>query len=120
MAHGEELPLYHKTYGLVKYLYEAVRNFPKEYKYSIGSDMLGLAWQCLDLVVTANAVSNTDKSKHIERLDMTYERLKLRVRMSQEIRLLSPGQFVHLERQYLLEIGRMIGGWKRWADTLRV
>ncbi|MFZ1626985.1 MAG: four helix bundle protein [Candidatus Moraniibacteriota bacterium] len=119
MARGEELPLYHKTYGLTKYLYEAVQNFPKEYKYSIGSDMISLAWECLDLVLEANAASNAGKSAVIRRLDGACEKLKLRVRMSQEIRLFSPGQFAHIQEQYLFEIGRMIGGWKQWAERLR-
>lgn len=118
MVRGEELPLYHKTYGLTKYLYETVRNFPKEYKYSLGADMLALAWQCIDLILAANSVPNTEKRDSIGRLDATHTRLMLRVRMAQEIHVLSPGQFAHLEEQYLLEIGRMIGGWKQWARNL--
>ncbi len=117
MAHSEEIPLYRKTYGLTKYLYEVVRNFPKEYKYSLGSDMLALSWECLDLVLSANATPNAGKSVIIGRLDRTHTRLQMRVRMSEEIHLISPGQFAHIEEQYLLEIGRMIGGWKEWADT---
>jgi len=116
MARGETLPLYHKLYGLTKFLYGAVRSFPKEYKYSIGHDLVRLSWECLDLVLEVNAVSNTDKPKVISRLDACCEKLRLRVRMSQEIQLFSPRQFAHIQEQYLLEIGRMIGGWKKWSE----
>ena len=115
MARSDHLPLYHKIYGLIKYLYGTVRNFPKEYKYSLGSEMIGLAWNCLDLVVEANSCPNTEKGGKISRLSCTHDKLKMRLRMSQEIKLISVGQFSHLEENYMLETGKMIGGWKNWA-----
>ena len=116
MARGEELPLYHKTYGLIKFLYGAVRSFPKEYKYSIGSDLVQLSWQCLDLVLEVNALPNAQKPGALRRLGFVFEKLKLRVRLGQEIKVFSPGQFAHIQEQYLLEIGKMIGGWQKWAE----
>ena len=120
MARSEELPLYNKTYGLIKYLYSAVRGFPKEHKYVLGSDIMRLAWECLDMIFEANVASNAAKASVIGRLDMTCRKLQLRVRMSQEIGLVSPGQFAHIQERYLLEIGRMIGGWKQWAEKVRL
>lgn len=107
--------IYYILYQLTKQYYAIVKNFPKEYKYSLGAETISLLWNCLDLVVEANASPNQDKMGKISLLSAVYEKLKLRIRMSQEIQLISIGQFTHIEESYMLEIGRMIGGWKSWS-----
>jgi len=93
-----------------------IKNFPKEYKYELGRDMIKLSWRCLDLSLEANSAQNQNKRIKIIELNKVYEKLKMRVRMSQEINLITINQFAHLEEIYLLEIGRMIGGWKKWSE----
>ena len=39
MALHTELPLYRDTYKLVLEIFVSTKNFPKEYKYSLGRDM---------------------------------------------------------------------------------
>lgn len=92
-----------------------IKNFPKEHKYALGTDILNLSWNCLDLIVEANAKANDEKKIKIAELSRVYDKLKMRIRMSQEINLISLAQFSHIEENYLLEIGRMIGGWSKWA-----
>ena len=110
---SNQFPLYHKTYQLLKILYGMVKNFPKEHKYSLGAEMIGLTWQCLDLTIEANGLVNNRKAPKISELSAVFDRLKMRVRLAQEIDLLSIGQFAHLQENYLLEIGQEIGGWSR-------
>lgn len=112
----DKLALYHKHYQLIKQLYGVVKNFPKEHKYSFGADLVALAWDCLDLVIEANGKPNNEKASVIAELSSAHDKLKMRLRMSQEIKLISVGQFAHLQENYMLEIGKMIGGWKNWAD----
>ena len=38
MTESTHLKLYYKIFKLTKYFYEVVRNFPKEYKYSLGKE----------------------------------------------------------------------------------
>lgn len=112
---NNQFPLYHKIYQLLKILYKTVKNFPKEYKYNLGQEMIDLAWKCLDLTVEANLLPNYCKKTKIGELSSAFDRLKLRIRMGQEIDLLSVGQFAHIQENYLLEIGKEIGGWLNWA-----
>lgn len=112
---NSQLPVYHKIYQLIKILYRTVKNFPKEHKYSLGGEILELSWRCLDLTIEANTLPNDRKEPKISELSAIFDRLKMRIRMSQEIQLLSVGQFVHLEENYLLPIGREVGGWLKWA-----
>jgi len=61
MSDYQHLPLYLKTYQFVKFLYIMVKSFPKEYKYTLGEDILKLAWVCLDTVLEANLLPNEKK-----------------------------------------------------------
>jgi len=116
MSNSQHLPLYLKIYQLIKFLYERVRNFPKEYKYTLGENILNLSWRCLDLVLEANISPNEKKHPKILELSITFDKLKIRLRMAQELDLISKRQFVHIQTYYIKEIGEMIGGWLRWAS----
>lgn len=112
---GTNAPLYHKLYQLTKKLYSVVHNMPREYKYELGREILGLSWECLDLFFEANSAENINKKVHIKELSKTYDRLKLRLRMAQELKLIPEGQFSVLQEEYLLPAGKMIGGWINWT-----
>jgi hypothetical protein len=116
MQSNAHLSLYNKFYGLIKTLYQLTRSFPKEYKYTLGQDILALAWANLDLVIEANALPNNCKKVKIIELSTVFDKLKMRIRLSQEINLLTVRQFAHLQDNYLLAIGREIGGWLKWAE----
>jgi hypothetical protein len=93
-----------------------VRNFPKQYKYTLGENILGLGWRCLDLVLEANSLSNEKKCSKILELSITFDELKIRIRMAQELNLISERQFAHIQTYYAKEIGEMIGGWLKWSN----
>jgi hypothetical protein len=116
MAQNQHLLLYFKFYQLTKYLYERVRNFPKQYKYSLGQNILDLSWSCLDLLVAANAFSREEKHLKVVSLSIAFDCLKVRLRMAQETGALSVKQYVHLQSFYLKEVGEMIGGWLKWSS----
>jgi hypothetical protein len=117
MNWNQELPLYHKLYQFLKFLYRSiVRSFPKQYKYTLGQDILNLTWKCLDLTMEANAQINERKYPKIKELSICFDELKIRLRMAQEIELISEKQFVHIQTNYIKEIGEMIGGWMGWAN----
>jgi len=81
----------------------------------LGEDILKLSWRCLDLVLEANALPKENKYPKILELSINFDGLKIRLRMAQEIDLISERQFSHIQSNYLKEIGEMIGGWLKWA-----
>jgi len=111
------LPLYHKLYELAKYLYQIIRNFPKQYKYTLGQSILDLTWDCLDLLVEANSFLKQDRYQKVLKLSTTFDSLKIRLRLAEETGLISQKQFVHIQANYAREIGSMIGGWLKWCET---
>ena len=115
MSDYQHLPLYLKIYKFTKFLYEMVRNFPKQYKYTLGKSILGLGWSCMDLTLEANSLPNVKKHSKILELSTTFDKLKIRIRMAQELNLISERQFAHIQTYYAKEAGEMIGGWLRWS-----
>ena len=109
--------LYRKLYQLLKFLYQTVDNFEKQYKYSLGEEILKLAWQCMDLVVKANALSKETKQGKIRKLSIAFDQLKIRLRMAQELDQLSEGQFSQLQTEHMKEAGKLIGGWVKWSNN---
>lgn len=117
MSIPQQLPIYLKLYQLIKYLYARKKNFPKEYKYTLGEEIISLSWKCIDLFLEANALPNKEKNLKINELSNVFDKLKLRLRMSQEIGLVSEKQFVHIQEQFIRETGTMIGGWQKWSNN---
>lgn len=120
MSNLDHLPLYLKFYQFIKFLYGAVRVFPKEYKYSLGADILSITWQCLDSVLEANSLPNQKKKAKLLELSIIFDKLKIRLRVCQELNLISKKQFVHIQVYFIEEIGKMIGGWLKWSNERNI
>jgi hypothetical protein len=118
MSDLQHLPLYIKTYQFIKFLYGMVNNFPKQHKYALGKNILGLGWRCLDLTLEANSLPNEKKHLKILELSIAFDKLKVRIRMAQELNLISVKQLAHIYDYYAKEIGEMIGGWLKWGNTI--
>jgi len=112
----KKFPLYYKFYQLLKFLYLMVQNFPREHKYTLGREIIKKSWQCLDLILGINAVPKDQKKFLLQKLSLTFDQLKIRLRMSQEVKIISVNQFAHLYTNYLKEIGDMIGGFMKWGQ----
>jgi len=104
---------------LTKLLYKTVHNMPKEYKFTIGQDLIDLSWKCLDKYLEINTLENNKKIFGIKKLSFYFDKLKCRLRMSQEIGAISERHFVHLQENYIFSIGNQIGGWQKWAMNIR-
>jgi len=118
MANTEHLSIYLKIYQLIKFLYGRVRSFPKEYKYTLGEEILKLAWQCQDNIIDANILPDNKKYFKISELSCSFDKLKIRLRMAQEINLISAGQYSHMQVYYMKGAGEEIGGWLNWSLSL--
>jgi hypothetical protein len=110
-------PIYLAIYKLILYLYTYVKHFPKEYKYTLGNDILSLAWKTLDWVIFANTVENKEKKKYIEKALSTFNSLKYRFRIASEIKILSHGRYSYIIKQSV-EIEKMLKGWLSWSKRV--
>jgi hypothetical protein len=116
MATLYEASIFRKLYAFVIIAQRASRNMSREYRYTLGAEMVRICWECLDLFMLSFYAPQSGKPEKISKLSFEFDRLNLRVRALQELKIISAGQFAHWQEKYLLEIGKEIGGWLKWSE----
>lgn len=114
MAQFNHLPIYIKTYEFAKLVYRLVRQFSKEYKYTLGADLQTIIWRVIDEIIKTNSLPNERKKEGIEKISLLFDQFKIRFRFAFEIGLIKDNHFAFAQKQ-MEEIGKMIGGWGKWA-----
>ena len=117
MSKNTDKVLYLAVYKFIIYLYQLVRNYPKEYKYSLGEDTLKLAWQTLDYVVETNTKPNSEKQMYIQKALSSFTRLKFRLRLASECKIISNKSYAHIIDQSE-KINKMLKGWLTWSKGI--
>jgi hypothetical protein len=106
MALHTELPVYRDTYKLVLEIFVSTKNFPKEYKYSLGRDMER------DVLVLMRCIYRANRAQ--EKTAFLNEFLDIRVCV--DLKLMS------IKRQSVLadlmnSIGKQVVGWRNSTTT---
>ena len=81
--------MYQDTYKLVLKLFEVTRDFPREYKYTLGQDIKRDGIELVRSIYRAN--KSRDKKEHLEEFLDNFEILKLEIRLCVDLRILSIG-----------------------------
>jgi hypothetical protein len=64
MAQYQHLPIYKQTYDILLRTMSATKDFPREYKYTLGQKIKNELIELVVMIYRAN--SATDKTRHIE------------------------------------------------------
>jgi len=114
MALHTELPIYRDTYKLVLEVFVSTKNFPKEYKYSLGRDMERDVLVLMRCIYRANIAQ--EKTTFLNEFLDNFEILKLEIRVCVDLKLVS------IKRQSVLaalmnSIGKQVVGWRNSTTT---
>ena len=113
MALYYDLPVYRETYQLILKIFECTRDFPKEYKYTLGQDMRRDALQLARSIYRAN--KTTDKKAPLDTFLDEFELLKLEIRLCTDLKVLSFKK--QAELSVLMDsIGKQITGWRAYSN----
>lgn len=109
MAQIKHLPIYKTTYELLELIVRVTKDFPRDFKYSLGEK---IRLEVVDLVVFIFKANST-KSQRIEHASKIIERIQvieLLVRLTKDLRLINVKQFSEI---VLLSdsLGRQAQGW---------
>jgi hypothetical protein len=102
------IPIVQRPYDFAVALYGYVNRFPRMHKLLLGRELMGLALRLLVTLVTANR--RRDKVPELEEASGVVDALRITLRLSMRLGLLSHKGYEALSRD-LDEIGRMLGGW---------
>lgn len=109
MALYYDLPVYRDTYLLVLKIFEVTKDFPKEYKYTLGQDMKRDALQLVRSIYRAN--KSAHKKESLENFLDEFELLKLEIRLCVDLKVLPFKK--QAELTVLMDgISKQITGWR--------
>jgi len=109
MALYYDLPVFKDVYKLILKIFEYTKDYPREYKYTIGQDMKRDGIVLVRSIYRANKAKN--KTEYLEQFLDDFEILKLEIRLYADMKILSIKKQAELSA--LMEgIGKQITGWR--------
>lgn len=110
MALYYDLPVYRDTYKLILKIFEYTKDFPKDYKYTLGQDMKRDALQLVRSIYRAN--KSVQKKEHLDDFMDDFELIKLEIRLCTDMKVLPIKK--QAELSLLMDsIGKQITGWSK-------
>ena len=109
MALSHELPVYKEVYKLILLVFDFTKDFPREYKYTLGQDMKRDAIALVRSIYRANR--SLEKKQYLEEFLDNFEVLKLEIRLCVDMKLLAVKKQAELSG-ILESIGKQVTGWK--------
>lgn len=107
-----DIPIFKKTYELYKTLYEYLKSFPRQDRYSLGAKCEDAVLSVLDGIISASQLSKTEKMPILQKASAKLNLLRVYVRLAKEVCALDNKKYLILQED-IDEIGRMLGGWLR-------
>jgi hypothetical protein len=112
MTLATDLPIYKPTYDLILLVMNLTRNYPKSFRHGLARDIDLGAQQLATMIFQANCTH--DKVPVIEGLRKKLSVLRLQLRLSKDLRLISAGQF-GATVELTTAIGKQATGWLKSA-----
>jgi len=121
MALHSELPVYKASYDLMLTVFQFVKDFSREYKYSVGDALKSETMALMTLLFRAN--SRTDREAVLQEARERVEVIRLYVRLMYDLHQVSVKRFVHLNMR-VETVSKQLAGWhaasKRHAKAAAV
>ena len=109
MALYYDLKVFQDVYQLILKVFEFTKDFPREYKFTLGQDMKRDAIVLVRSIYRANKTKN--KTEYLEQFLDDFEILKLEIRLCVDLKIMSFKK--QSEIALLMEgIGKQITGWR--------
>lgn len=107
-----DLKLFQRTYEFLLWVKQIVQKFAKAHKYALGLQLESETLALLQSIVRANMAR--DKRAPIGECLVRFETVRVLVRASKDFKLITVRQY-EFACERLAEIGKMLGGWQKYA-----
>lgn len=110
MAQYQHLPIYKLTYDILLRIMQITKNFPREYKYTLGQKLRD---EIIDLVILIyRANSAKDKTEFLSMIVDRVQLIQLLIRLCHDIRILQRKHYADLAEK-TDSLARQAQGWLR-------
>lgn len=110
-----DIPIFHKAYDLCKILQNYHEHTPKSMRYTIWQKCETTALEMLESIITTGHQRDEQKKQTLYRISTQLDLLKVLIRLAKDIGKIENKVYIDLQN-LLQEIGKMIGGWIRFAS----
>lgn len=110
----KKFELEEKCRAMMEFAYMALRDIPRDYRYTLGADIRNSGQRLIQLIIRGK--KRYYKKTTLEDMDIELDTLRALVDIAADNGVISRGEYgVWAEK--LDEIGRLIGGWQRSIRT---
>jgi len=104
------LPVYKASYDLVLEAFETVKNFNREYKYTLGENIKKEAIEMITDIYRAN--SSFSKKPHLEKAREKIETIRIFFRLTRDLRQVGLKRFVDINEK-IENVSKQLTAWER-------
>jgi len=104
------IPVYKATYDLVLEMFKAIKDFNREYKYTLGENIKKEAIGMVTDIYRAN--SSFSKKPHIEKAREKIETVRIFFRLARDLRQVGLKRFVDINEK-IENISKQLTAWQR-------
>ena len=105
-----DLPVYKSCYDLLLEIFQFVKNFGREYKYTVGESLKKQTVALLTLIFRAN--SRKDKEQVLQEARESIEVIRLFIRLMKDMHQISLKNFVHVNKK-VEDVSKQLTGWQK-------
>ena len=110
MSTYNHLPVYKASYDLLVDLFRSVKDFTREYKFTIGESIKSEAVQMIKNIYRAN--SSYKKKELLQAARENAETIRLYLRLIKDLQQISLAKFVRLNEK-IESVSRQLTAWQR-------
>lgn len=117
MALYYTLPVYRDTYKMILLIFQITKEFPKEYKYTLGQDLKRDSMQLVRHIYIANLEGGQARVKALERFSYDFELIKLQLRLAFDLHIVAQQPLANIT-ELMDIIGKQVTGWRKRVPTV--
>jgi hypothetical protein len=110
-----EAPIYPATHDLLNWLVPHLEHWPRPQRFLLAREVMDSATGFYRLILRARKVHGQMRADTLLEADTELETLKALLRLGQERRYMSLGQYEHVSRM-MANVGRQLGGWRQSTE----
>jgi len=113
MALYNDLPVYKAGYDLLAEIFQFVKNFNKEYKYTVGEKLKNETLEMITNIYRAN--SRAEKRELLQSARENIEVIRLLLRLTKDLKQIDLKKFIIINEK-IEEVSKQLAGWQKASN----